>query len=249
MQPSQPRRARKSSTSADTPGVAPDLSHEALARAWLVERIGGDAARAARICGIDEAGRGPLAGPVVAAAVVLPIAAEDCEALNLCGLTDSKKLSPTKRDALFNALRAAAHAGRIEIGVGAASVREIDALNILRANDLAMRRAVSRLNFAPALALVDGNRVPPDLGCRAQPLVKGDARSLSIAAASIIAKVIRDRAMNRLACRYPDYGWEQNAGYPTAAHRAALSERGPCAHHRASFAAVRVAAEKRALGA
>lgn len=249
MQTSPPRRAAQRPASGDASGFAPDFSHEALARDQLVREIGGTAARDALICGIDEAGRGPLAGPVVAAAIVLPASDAQRASLDLEGLADSKKLSPAKRDALFVALRRAAQTGLVEIGVGAASAREIDALNILRANDLAMRRAVARLSRRPAIALVDGNRAPPDLGCQAQPLVKGDARSLSIAAASIVAKVIRDRAMRRLAHRHPAYGWERNAGYPTQAHRAALMSNGPCAHHRESFSVVRIAAQKRSLGA
>lgn len=194
----------------------PDFSLESDA----LRRLG----HGAVICGIDEAGRGPLAGPVVAAAVILsPDAAPT-------GLNDSKKLTAPRREALFDALMHAA-----QFGIGAASTAEIDALNILRANDLAMRRAVSRLPGRPDLALVDGNRTPPELGCAAEAVVKGDARSLSIAAASIIAKVIRDRIMARLARRHPGYGWEKNAGYPTAAHRKAVHTLGPTRHHRRSF--------------
>jgi ribonuclease HII len=146
------------------------------------------------------------------------------------GLDDSKKLTPRRRAALFDAVRAAA-----SVGVGIASVEEIDALNILRANDLAMLRAIGALRPAPGAALIDGNRVPPGLPCRARALVGGDGRSLSIAAASIIAKVTRDRIMAELAGAHPGYGWERNKGYGTAEHRAALIRLGVTPHHRRSF--------------
>ena len=176
------------------------------------------------ICGVDEAGRGPWAGPVVAAAVVL-------DQVNIpSGLNDSKKLTPRRRAALFDAIRASAH-----VGVGIASVDEIDALNILRANDLAMLRALQALDPAPDAALIDGNRVPPGWPCRAWALVGGDGRSLSIAAASIIAKVTRDRIMGELAQAHPGYGWERNQGYGTPEHRAALNRLGVAPHHRRSF--------------
>jgi len=178
----------------------------------------------ATICGVDEAGRGPWAGPVVAAAVVL-------DRGNIPpGLNDSKKLTPRRRAALFDAIRASA-----SVGVGIASVEEIDALNILRANDLAMLRAVEALDPAPDGALIDGNRVPSGLPCRAQALVGGDGRSLSVAAASIIAKVTRDRIMAGLAQTHPGYGWQSNQGYGTAQHRAALARLGVTPHHRRSF--------------
>jgi ribonuclease HII len=176
------------------------------------------------ICGVDEAGRGPWAGPVVAAAVVL-----DRKAVPE-GLNDSKRLSRAARESLFDMIRASA-----SVGVGIASVAEIDALNILRANDLAMHRAVAALAPAPDHALIDGNRVPPGLPCRAEALVGGDARVASIAAASIIAKVTRDRIMAELARTHPGYGWERNQGYGTAEHRDALARLGVTAHHRRSF--------------
>ncbi len=182
------------------------------------------AGKDATICGVDEAGRGPWAGPVVAAAVVLD---RGCVPP---GLDDSKKLTPRRRAVLFDAIRAAA-----SVGVGIASVEEIDALNILRANDLAMLRAIGALQPAPEAALIDGNRVPPGLPCRARALVGGDGRSLSIAAASIIAKVTRDRIMGELAGAHPGYGWERNMGYGTAEHRAALIRLGVTPHHRRSF--------------
>lgn len=184
-----------------------------------------------RVAGVDEVGRGPLAGPVLAAAVVFTQGVPPGLAVLL---DDSKKLSARQRDAAFAALRSAAG---IEIGLAAASVREIGRLNILHAAMLAMRRAVERLPARPDLALVDGNRAPP-LNCRVHCVVGGDGVSLSIAAASIIAKVVRDRLMTRLDARHPGYGWAANAGYPTATHRAALQRLGPTPHHRFGFAGV-----------
>ena len=184
-----------------------------------------------RVAGVDEVGRGPLAGPVVAAAVVFPTGVPR----KLAGLLDdSKKLSAEQRMAAFVALR---ESGRAEIAVAAASVAEIDRLNILHAAMLAMCRAVARLPALPDLALVDGN-VAPALACPVRCVVGGDARCLSIAAASIVAKVVRDRAMARLAVRWPGYGWETNVGYATEFHRAALVRLGPTRHHRPAFASV-----------
>lgn len=194
----------------------PDLSWEM--------RLGG------LVAGIDEVGRGPLAGPVVAAAVIL-----DPNNLprELDGLDDSKALDAETREhyaaVLFRVAR---------IGVAAASVTEIDRINILQATFLAMRRALARLGPLPDVVLVDGNRAPA-LPCKAVPLVKGDSLSLSIAAASVVAKVTRDRGMARLGERHPAYGWARNAGYPTPAHRAALLSHGPTVHHRRSFAPIR----------
>jgi ribonuclease HII len=183
-----------------------------------------------RVAGVDEAGRGPLAGPVVAAAVVLRA---DTSAELAAMLDDSKKLTAEQRLAAFLAL----HASSAEIGVGAASVGEILRLNILHASMLAMRRAVVRLGTAPDLALVDGN-YPPKLACAVRCVVGGDGLCLSIAAASIVAKVVRDRAMARLAVRFPGYGWHANAGYATALHRDALRRLGPTRHHREAFGTV-----------
>ena len=180
------------------------------------------------IAGIDEVGRGPLAGPVVAAAVVLP--REDARIGDLYGLlNDSKKLSAKKRDMLAERIMACA-----SVGIGAASVREIDQINILQATYVAMRRAVAHLPTCPDQALVDGNR-DPGLPCPVQTVVKGDSKSLSIAAASIVAKVVRDRAMSRLALRYPHFGWEGNAGYGVKKHMEGLNTAGPTVHHRRSF--------------
>ncbi len=199
------------------PATFPDYAHETAAR-----NRGAD-----RVCGVDEAGRGPLAGPVTAAAVVLdPGAIPD-------GLNDSKKLTAARREALYRDILACA-----EVAVGHASVAEIDDMNILRASHLAMRRAVEGLPVAPDLALIDGNLVPGGLRPQAVPLVGGDARSLSIAAASIVAKVCRDRIMVDLAQQHPGYGWERNAGYPTRAHLDALRHLGATPHHRRSFAPV-----------
>ena len=183
-----------------------------------------------RVAGVDEAGRGPLAGPVVAAAVVLGpwVQSELAEMLD-----NSKKLTAEQRLAAFLALRASA----AEIGIGAASVAEILRLNILHASMLAMRRAVARLAVAPDLALVDGN-YPPKLTCAVRCVVGGDALCLSIAAASIVAKVVRDRAMTRLATRFPGYGWETNVGYATTLHREALVRLGATRHHREAFGTV-----------
>lgn len=180
------------------------------------------------VCGVDEAGRGPLAGPVVAAAVILdPTCFPE-------GLNDSKKLDAVRREKLFAALQTCA-----EIGVGIATVEEIDRINILQATFLAMERAVAALPRSPQLALIDGNRTPKSLSCASLTIVGGDARSLSIAAASIAAKVTRDRMMIDAAITHPGYGFERHMGYGTAAHLDALSCLGPCEIHRRSFAPIR----------
>ena len=188
-----------------------------------------------RVAGIDEVGRGPLAGPVLAAAVVLvrPVP-RTLAAL----LDDSKKLTAARREVAFAALCLAHAAGQVEIGLGAASVAEIVRINILQAALLAMCRAVDRLAAPPDLALVDGNQ-PPALSCPVRCVIGGDGVSLSIAAASIVAKVLRDRLMARLALRYPGYDWHRNAGYGTPAHRQALLTLGPTRHHRPTFGLVR----------
>ena len=187
-----------------------------------------------RVAGVDEAGRGPLAGPVVAAAVMFREAPpEGLAAL----LDDSKRLSAARRDLAFAALAAARGAGALEYGIGAASAAEIGALNILRATWLAMARALARLPAPPDLALVDGKTAPP-LPCPVRMVIGGDGRSLSIAAASILAKVTRDRAMARLDRRWPGYGFAAHQGYPTALHRAALARLGACPHHRRGFGPV-----------
>lgn len=181
----------------------------------------------ARVAGVDEVGRGPLAGPVTAAAVVLnPNRIPP-------GLNDSKKLTAARRVALAAILRETCDHCVVHV-----SPAEIDQLNILHASMAAMTRAVAGLHAPPDHVLVDGNRVPPALVGRAEAVVKGDARSLSISAASILAKVARDAVMADLARAYPGYGWDRNAGYPTAEHRAALKTYGVTPHHRHSFAPV-----------
>lgn len=181
-----------------------------------------------RVCGIDEAGRGPLAGPVVAAAVLLPAGYE------LPGLTDSKQLSAKARERLFDIIM---QDPAVAKSIARAEVEEIDRLNILRATHLAMRRAAEQLQPRPDFCLIDGLPVRQfPLPHRA--LVKGDARSLSIAAASVLAKVTRDRIMQELHTQYPLYGWQRNAGYGTRAHLLAISQHGITPHHRRSFAPV-----------
>ena len=178
------------------------------------------------IAGVDEVGRGPLAGPVFAAAVIL-----DPDRIPE-GLADSKALTAARREALAQAIQAQA-----QVSIAEASVEEIDTLNILRAAHLAMERAVAGLGQVD-MALIDGNLLPRGLTCAGQAIVKGDARCLSIAAASIVAKVARDKRMVDLAQQYPGYGWERNAGYPTKAHQTALLNLGVTPHHRRSFAPV-----------
>jgi len=198
---------------------------------WSLEREA-QAGGARLVCGIDEAGRGPWAGPVVAGAAVLDPATIG-EVL-LSGLDDSKKLKPEARETLFRELET-----RARIGVGIADVAEIDSLNILQATMLAMARALGDLGQpSPDLALVDGNRAP-DLPCTVQTVVKGDGLSRSIAAASIVAKVSRDRMMAALDRRHPGYGWARNAGYGTAEHQRALATLGVTPAHRRSFAPIR----------
>ena len=176
------------------------------------------------IAGVDEVGRGPLAGPVVAAAVVLdPDSIPD-------RLNDSKKLTAKRRDALFDIIMASA-----DVCIAEATVAEIDEHNILRASHIAMVRAVAGLSAPADYILIDGNMVPRGLNTPNETIVKGDARSLSIAAASIVAKVWRDRLMVDLAQQHPGYGWETNAGYPAPVHKKALLKLGVTPHHRRSF--------------
>jgi ribonuclease HII len=185
------------------------------------------------VCGIDEAGRGPLAGPVVAAAVILERRRLP-KALRL-GLDDSKKLTLDQREEFSLLLERCVRDGVARIGLGAASVAEIDRRNILQATLAAIGRAVAALGIAPDIALVDGN-VPPALPCAVRTVIGGDGLSLSIAAASVVAKVTRDRLMRRLALRYGGYGWETNVGYGTPEHQEALKTLGYTPHHRRSFA-------------
>lgn len=177
------------------------------------------------ICGVDEAGRGPLAGPVYAAAVILdpnrPIE----------GLNDSKKLSEKKREQLYDLIVENA----VAYSIASADVNEIEQYNILNATYLAMTRAVAGLSVQPEMALIDGNRLPPQLSVAGRTIVKGDALSESIAAASILAKVSRDRVLAQMDIEYPQYGFAAHKGYGTAVHTAALREYGPCPEHRMSF--------------
>lgn len=209
--PTPPRRPR------NRPSRRPSLRHEKSC--W--------AEGATLVCGVDEVGRGPLAGPVTAAAVILPARGIPR------GLDDSKKLSAAERERL---------AARIEAcavwAVAHASVEEIATLNIYHAAHLAMCRAVAALTQVPCVVLVDGNRIPRDLDRPARAIIGGDALSLSIAAASILAKVARDRIMVDLAQQHPGYGWDENMGYPTPAHRRALADLGPTPFHRLGFPAV-----------
>lgn len=177
-----------------------------------------------RVIGVDEVGRGPLAGPVTAAAVWI-----DPKHIPE-GLNDSKALTAKRREALFDPIMQAA-----DVSIAHASVAEIDEINILQATFLAMRRAVAGLKVAPDHALIDGNKIPEGLPCSAECIVKGDARSLSVAAASIVAKICRDRIMVDLAQQHPGYGWESNAGYGSKAHMEALQILGATPHHRVSF--------------
>ncbi|NKB44831.1 MAG: ribonuclease HII [Alphaproteobacteria bacterium] len=190
------------------------------------------------VVGIDEAGRGPWAGPVVAGAAVLD--RESLEDILIKGLDDSKALTPAKRDSLYAALSQSPAA---TVSVGIASVEEIDSLNILQATFLAMSRALETLAVPVDFALVDGNRAPK-LICPTRTVVKGDSRSLSIAAGSIMAKVTRDRVMAKLAVAFPGYAWETNQGYGTPAHKQGLEDLGVTPHHRKSYAPIRALLEK-----
>lgn len=181
------------------------------------------------VAGLDEAGRGPLAGPVVAACVVLdPDNIPD-------GLNDSKAMTAQARERLYELILAQAH-----VGIASASAAEIDRSNILIASLGCMRRALKSMGLTPRYALVDGRDVPPGLACAAKALVKGDARSLSIAAASIVAKVTRDRMMTRSCAHHPGYGFSRHMGYGTAEHREAINQLGPCPLHRMSFRPLRI---------
>ena len=183
------------------------------------------------VAGVDEAGRGPWAGPVIAAAVIADM--NDFPE----GINDSKKLSSAKREALFWHIME-----KCKVGVGMASAQEIDELNILHASLLAMQRAVGLLPSIPDLVLIDGNKAPK-LQCKTMTIIKGDSKSLSIAAASIIAKVKRDRIMAELASQHPHYGWEKNAGYGTKLHQDGIASHGITPHHRRSFRPVREVVE------
>lgn len=178
-----------------------------------------------QLCGVDEAGRGPLAGPVYAAAVILH------PDVVIEGIDDSKKLREARREELFDEICHRAKA----FGIASASVEEIERINILQATFLAMARAVEAMGITPELVLVDGNQIPSAIRLPVKTVVKGDAQSASIAAASILAKVSRDRYMRELDARYPAYGFSQHKGYGTALHREKLMQFGPCPEHRLSF--------------
>lgn len=176
------------------------------------------------VCGVDEAGRGPLAGPVCAAAVILP------EGVIIDGVNDSKKLSEKKRESLFDVIREQA----LSYTIAYATVDEIEEINILNATMLAMRRAIDGLDIKADYAMIDGNKIPP-LDIDAECIVKGDAKSMSIACASILAKVSRDRLLYKYAEEYPMYGFDKHKGYGTKVHREAILKYGPCPYHRKSF--------------
>ncbi len=185
------------------------------------------------VCGIDEAGRGPWAGPVVAGSVVFLSQEIDENILNM--LDDSKKISAKKRQLAFNALYKLKDEGKVLIGVGEASAEEIDELNILNATFVAMNRAVKDMGRKPNFAIVDGNQKPKDMCCDCKPIIKGDSKSFSISAASIVAKVYRDKKMSEYALKYPQYGFEKHAGYGVKKHIEALSQYGITPIHRKSY--------------
>lgn len=176
------------------------------------------------VCGVDEAGRGPLAGPVCAAAVILP------KGVIIDGVNDSKKLSEKKRESLFDVIREQA----LSYSIAYATVDEIEEINILNATMLAMRRAIDGLDIKADYAMIDGNKIPP-IDIDAECIVKGDAKSMSIACASILAKVSRDRLLYKYAEEYPMYGFDKHKGYGTKVHREAILKYGPCPYHRKSF--------------
>lgn len=176
------------------------------------------------VCGVDEAGRGPLAGPVCAAAVILP------EGVIIDGVNDSKKLSEKKRESLFDVIREQT----LAYSIAYATVDEIEEINILNATMLAMRRAIDGLDIKADYAMIDGNKIPP-IDIDAECIVKGDAKSMSIACASILAKVSRDRLLYKYAEEYPMYGFDKHKGYGTKVHREAILKYGPCPYHRKSF--------------
>ena len=189
------------------------------------------------IAGVDEAGRGPWVGPVVAGCVVF--VNRDVDAKLLENLNDSKKLSKKKREMLFDLLHVEAEKGNVLIGIGEASAKEIDEINILNASFLAMKRAIDKANVKPNMVLIDGNREPKDFDYKTKAVIKGDAKSYSISGASILAKVYRDRLMEDMAKTYPYYGFEKNAGYGTKAHIEGLEKYGITPEHRKSYAPIK----------
>jgi ribonuclease HII len=189
------------------------------------------------VAGLDEAGRGPWVGPVVAGCAVF--LSRDVDARLLSDLNDSKKLSKKKREMLFDLLQKETEKGTMLLGIGEASAEEIDRLNILQASFLAMKRALAKIKIKPAVALIDGNREPKDFAVPVKSVIKGDAKSYSISAASILAKVYRDRLMEKMAEEYPHYGFEKNAGYGTKDHIAGLQQYGVTPQHRRSYAPIK----------
>lgn len=187
--------------------------------------------------GVDEAGRGPWVGPVVAGCAVF--LSRDVDERLLKNLNDSKKISKKKREMLYDLLQEEKSKGRMLLGIGEASAQEIDEINILNASFLAMKRAITAAGVQPDMVLVDGNREPKNFGFPVKAVVKGDAKSYSIAAASILAKVYRDRLMEEMAQKYPWYGFEKNAGYGTKAHIEGLREHGITPEHRKSYAPIK----------
>ena len=194
------------------------------------------------VVGIDEAGRGPWAGPVVAGAVI--ILDKNISPYLLNNLDDSKKLSAKKRELLYQELFSEQEKGHLYIGIGEASCQEIDEKNILQATFLAMKRAAEKLKIHPQFAIIDGNQTPKEFVCPTRSIIKGDSKSFSISAASIVAKVYRDKKMQELAKIYPYYGFEKNAGYGTAAHISALKKYGITPEHRRSYKPIKEIIEK-----
>lgn len=204
--------------------VMPSFEYEDLAKGMVV--------------GIDEAGRGPWAGPVVAGAVIFKTKNVSPYILN--NLDDSKKLSAKKRESLYDYIQEEIQKGNILASVGISTAEEIDDINILNATFLAMKRAVDGLSLKPDFALIDGNQNPKDFPCCSKPLIKGDQLSFSISAASIVAKVYRDRLMRDLALKYPHYGFEKNAGYGTKLHIEGLKQFGITPEHRKSYKPIKI---------
>lgn len=189
------------------------------------------------VAGVDEAGRGPWVGPVVAGCAVF--VDRNIHPFLLENLNDSKKLSKKKREQLYEVLQDEALKGHVKIGIGQASAQEIDDINILNASFLAMKRAIEAAKVRPDMVLVDGNREPKNFGYATKAIIKGDAKSYSISAASILAKVYRDRLMEKMALQYPGYGFEKNAGYGTKAHIEGLKNLGVTPEHRKSYAPIK----------
>jgi len=195
------------------------------------------------VAGVDEAGRGPWVGPVVAGAVVF-LRRDEITPYLFDHLNDSKKLSEKRREELFDLIKTEAQRGNLCYGIGEASAKEIDEINILEASFLAMKRAVEKLKIKPDVALIDGNRLPKNFSCQTKCVITGDALSFSISAASVMAKVYRDRLMKDMALKYPGYGFEKNAGYGTKEHVEGLKKYGITPEHRKSYKPIKEIIEK-----